>query len=231
MQGLDALERWSNVMLIDFVSKLPPERQFGLLRALNVKYITSFQPLTEGDITLLHHFPEHSSWLYTLNRSVPRAYIVPKVTEEREPLAILARLSSAEFDPINEVILERPLPISEKKDLKAEAKIVKYTNNRVDVQASLNGSGILVLADSFYPGWRVYVDGNETKILRANFLFRGVPLTAGQHLVEFRYQPRSFTIGLSISLITLCGIFLWSVALSLLKRRTTAESIKAGNSV
>ncbi len=231
MQGLDALERWSNVMLIDFVSKLPPERQFWLLRALNVKYITSFQPLTEGDITLLRHFPEHSSWLYTLNRSVPRAYIVPKVTVEREPLAILARLSSAEFNPINEVILERSLPISEKKDLKAEAKIVKYTNNHVDVQASLNGSGILVLADSFYPGWRVYVDGNETKILRANFLFRGVPLTAGQHLVEFRYQPRSFTIGLSISLITLCGIFLWSVALSLLKRRTTAESIKAGNSV
>jgi len=76
----------------------------------------------------------------------------------------------------------------------------------------------LVLADSYYPGWKAYVNGREEKILRANLFFRAVPLSAGHHTVEFRYEPRSFAVGLAISLTTLVSLVLISVFLYMRKR-------------
>jgi uncharacterized membrane protein YfhO len=61
----------------------------------------------------------------------------------------------------------------------------------------------LVLSDTFYPGWKAFVDGKEEKILRANYNFRAVPLTAGTHRVEFVYDPLSFKLG---ALTTFLGI-------------------------
>ena len=99
------------------------------------------------------------------------------------------------------------------------AEILKYANSYVAIQASLNKPGVLVLTDSFYPGWRVYVDGKEKEILRANVFFRAVPLSAGEHVVDFRYRPRSFTIGLAISLLTVSIIVVSSIVFALLERR------------
>jgi len=49
----------------------------------------------------------------------------------------------------------------------------------------------------------------EKKVLRANLFFRAVALSEGEHTVEFRYQPLSFTIGWMVSLLTLGGIIFW----------------------
>jgi uncharacterized membrane protein YfhO len=125
----------------------------------------------------------------------------------------LNQLANQQFDPFKEVILDRPLVIPSKKDFQGQAEILSYTNQRVAIRAFLNGSGVLVLADSYYPGWRVFVDGREGEILRANLFFRGVFLSAGNHVVEFRYQPRSFTLGLIISLAFLSGVVIWSIFL------------------
>jgi hypothetical protein len=218
MQDLDSLKRWSYVIFLAFAERLSPEEQYRLLGSLNVKYISSFHPLPEGGITLLRHFAETPAWLYQINSVVPRAYIVSKVGVEKEPSKILGRLSSAEFNPLKEVILEQPVSMIAKEDFLSQAEITRYTNHHVAIHASLDGSGVLVLADSFYPGWRVYVDGKEKKILRANFFFRGVVLPEGEHLVEFRYRPLSFIIGLTIFLMTLTGLVLGSIYISIRKK-------------
>lgn len=59
--------------------------------------------------------------------------------------------------------------------------------------------GWLVLSDLNYPGWQVLVDGVEKKIYPANYLFRTVHLTAGEHLIVWRYRPISFQVGGAIS--------------------------------
>ena len=50
---------------------------------------------------------------------------------------------------------------------------------RIIVETDAARPGILVLTDTFYPGWRVTVDGASADLLRANYLFRGVYVPAG----------------------------------------------------
>lgn len=87
-----------------------------------------------------------------------------------------------------------------------EYKITGDTDNWIKIMTRTNNNGIAVLADTYYPGWHAYVDGKETQIFHANFLFRGIYLPKGQHIVEFRYIPMSFYIGCVISAITGLGL-------------------------
>ena len=117
------------------------------------------------------------------------------------------------FDLRHKVVLEEPLPegYSPLPDESSVAKIVDYKANRVVINAELEQPGILVLSDSFYPGWRATVDGEPTKIYRVDGLFRGVPLDEGSHTVIFQYSPGSFTMGVYITGIafTAClGLFI-----------------------
>jgi hypothetical protein len=58
----------------------------------------------------------------------------------------------------------------------------------------------IVLADTYAPGWRAFVDGEEAPIHPVNHLFRGVALEAGAHRVRFEYRPRSVLVGAAVSL-------------------------------
>jgi hypothetical protein len=79
------------------------------------------------------------------------------------------------------------------------AEIVSYEPNKIMIDAELNEDGILYLADCYYPAWQAYVDGEKAEILLANAAFRAVPLMAGKHTVEFRYESKTFQ---TASLIT-----------------------------
>ena len=61
---------------------------------------------------------------------------------------------------------------------------------------------MLVLADANFPGWVARIDGKEAPILRADYLFRGVLVPAGEHDVAFAYEPRPLALGLLITLAT-----------------------------
>ncbi len=206
MQEIDALPRWPYVVFLRAANTFSPYQLSRLLGSLNVEYVNSFKPLPTEGITLVHYFAEYPSWLYKIERVIPRAYIVSNSIVEKDPEKILKGISTVKFDPLRDVILDEPLSIPSNKDFRGQAVITTYSNQSVTIHTSLNGPGILVLADSYYPGWRAYVDGRETKILRANLFFRAVTLSQGDHLVEFHYRPLSFTIGLALSLVTLCGL-------------------------
>ena len=69
-----------------------------------------------------------------------------------------------------------------------------------------------MLTDRDWPGWQASVDGRPTDIFCTDFLYRGVPIPAGDHVVEFVCRPRSFAVGaLGSALGVLCTVALaWS---------------------
>lgn len=72
--------------------------------------------------------------------------------------------------------------------------------------------GLLVINDTYYPGWQATVDGVGTPILWTNYLFMGVPLEPGVHTVRLEYRPASVPLGLAVSLIA--GLVLVGVVLA-----------------
>jgi hypothetical protein len=219
MQEIDALSRAPYDVFLKTAKNLPPGKFYSLLGALNVKYLSSLSRLPDGEIELVRHFPEYPLWLYELERAVPRVYVVPAAEHETDYGKTLERLASEDFDPLVTVLVDEPMTLSNTAGFQAEVRILEYGNHRVNIQASVDSPGILVLADSFYPGWNVYVNGRQEKIYRANLFFRGVRLSAGTHTVQFRYEPRSFAIGRAVSIITLLFIVAISILLYLRKHR------------
>ncbi len=78
--------------------------------------------------------------------------------------------------------------------------VEEYTAERVKVRVASEAEGYLVLADSYYPGWRAWVDGEPATIERAFVALRAVAVPAGEHVVEFAFEPESWRIGAVVSL-------------------------------
>ena len=106
----------------------------------------------------------------------------------------------------------------------AQADIERYENSVVTVRVTASQASVLVLADSYYPGWKAFVDGKETKILKANHFFRAVVLPKGAHRVEFVYDPWSFRLGWMISTFTLTSILIVSLGGFLRHRKVAAAN-------
>ncbi|MGB3340962.1 MAG: YfhO family protein [bacterium] len=140
--------------------------------------------------------------VYLNENTLPRAYIVYDY-EVLSGLEILDRLKSPDFNPGQTVILEHDPHISfpETQLPNAVPKIVSYEANKVVCAVESNSAGILVLTDNWHPDWKVFVDGEEKKLYRANYTFRAVPLEPGKHEVVFAYISGYFNIGRIISII------------------------------
>jgi hypothetical protein len=98
---------------------------------------------------------------------------------------------------------------------------------RVVLQA--HGPGTLVLMDPDFPGWRAWVDGALAREIEQGVMgFRAVPVSEGEHTVEFRYEPATYRVGLFVSLLALCLLLGAGAALFLLSR--DSASAMAGRS-
>ena len=111
------------------------------------------------------------------------------------------------YDPLVETllmsadapVLEGPGPGPDE-----QAHLVKTGVDEVVVEARLTYPGYLVLADTYYPGWRALDGtGKELRIYRADMTLRAIALPAGNHTVSFTYLPIDFRVGLFLSLTSL----------------------------
>lgn len=149
--------------------------------------------------------------LLTAEKVMPRAVLVRKAIVLLRLEEHLRYLKQTDFDPEKQVLLEavprssgpsgpEPNHVSTKAD---EVTIKNYCPNRIELESVSNSSTYLVLSELFYPGWHAYIDGRKVPILRADFLLRAIPLTAGHHKIIFVYRPATFLAGVAISLFTI----------------------------
>ena len=78
--------------------------------------------------------------------------------------------------------------------------IDSYTPQRVEMTATLEKPGIVILADVFYQGWHLEVDGKPQEVIRANRMMRGALVPSGTHKLVYTYDPPSFRLGSRISI-------------------------------
>lgn len=145
-------------------------------------------------------------------RPLPRAFVTAAAVSVDGPEAALARLREPGFDPATTAVVEGAvtIPLPGGPGSFTLARITEYEHQRLTVSVDSPG-GVLVVTDAYYPGWRAYLDGAETPIYPTDVAFRGVRLPPGPHLVEMRYQPATFSVGLALSgvgAVLLCLVLL-----------------------
>mgnify|MGYP000975380760 CR=1 FL=1 len=152
----------------------------------------------------------HSLVLFENLRALPRAFLVPasgaRAATREEPWAAL---DDPAFDPERSVLLEGGDGPSAKTAAGAgpgRVVAIEDGGERVDVRVEVAEPSVLVLADAWYPGWEVEVDGRAARLLRANAAFRAVVLPAGARSVSFLYRPLSFRLGAALSLAALAVV-------------------------
>jgi hypothetical protein len=80
-------------------------------------------------------------------------------------------------------------------------ELLGWSADRITLNAV--GPGMLVLSEVVYPGWQARLDGTPASIETLSGLFRGLHLDAGEHYVEFNFDPTSLYLGSGISFATL----------------------------
>ncbi len=173
--------------------------------------------------------------LYADTGALPRARMVPCWRQVAGPEAVWAGLDGA--DPARTVLIEDGTEraeqcaagtgagigagITDGAAWPGEARIVDYQPQSVEIAAT--GPGVLVLADSWYPGWRATVEpggaaggaggaAQEVPILRADLLFRAVVVSAGAHTIRFRFDPGRAGRLLPAAGLGMIGMLGWALA-------------------
>jgi Bacterial membrane protein YfhO len=131
-------------------------------------------------------------------------------------------LNDSNFDFTKEILLsESPSLSSGIKMLPDTAILIEYSENHLKMTVAASQPSVLLVNDLYYPAWHATVDGKETNILRAFTSLRAIPVSAGIHTVEVRYDDAAFDLGWKITLGTL-GISL--VALCMGRKQKNPEA-------
>jgi Bacterial membrane protein YfhO len=182
-----------------------------LLNLMNARYIITPPDTPPALSWFKKELSAGNKTVWSNYRVVPRVLISSRARVITSPAKILDFLKRSPYRPEEEIIFEElpPEAFLDGSDSPGNAVIEKYSSREIIIRAELLSPGILLLNDSYSPGWRAYVDGEESKIYRANYLMRAVCLEDGSHTIRFLYQPYSFTIGSIISItILIIVIFL-----------------------
>ncbi len=162
---------------------------FGLrLIATGVPVEQIDKMLKPGDLNFIAR--TRNAYVYENPRALPRVMLVGDWR-----IAEFAKLIEtgwpSDVDPRRTVLLEqapRAAPQGLAEPI-GNARLVRYANTEVIVAVDTPSGGIVVLNDVWTPWWRATIDGAEIELLRANVIFRAVPVPPGRHMVRFAFEP------------------------------------------
>jgi hypothetical protein len=198
----------------DNVSPVLPEPRFSFpdptpraLRALGLLSVRSIiqdvreEPLSGPGLRLAYQGDD--ARIYANEYALPRAFVVGAqrvvAGEAAARSAIRAGLEARDV-----VLTEHPitdLPRGPAGGSAGTAALSSYAPERVSVSVTARRPAMLVLTDTYFPGWRAEVDGAPARVHRVDYMLRGVSVPPGSHRVEFAYRPTSWRAGWIVSLV------------------------------
>jgi hypothetical protein len=207
-QPVDRLETIpSQQIYLELASVKTQEEKLRFLAGLNVGYVLATHNVESPLLVLDSTFPVNSPEplrVYRLSNPLPRVFLTDSQGQADRQLSFQEQLSveggaENQRDPTRE-----------------SAQIVSYRPNRVDIETESTRNRLLVLLDSYYPGWKATIDGTSVPVVAANFVYRAIELPQGRHRVAFQYESGPFIQGAWISGST---VLAWVVVCVVLRFR------------
>lgn len=183
------------------ILRVVPSRIYDLM---GLRYLFSDFPIEDNQFRLLDKGDRYH--IYENLKALPRFYFAKHV-ESRSENKIRKSIQKGGWDPEELTLIEDELwsdgaverPSAEGV---ADISVILDRYNELTLQTASSFPAFLATTEAFHPDWNVFVDGTRRRIVETNDYFRGVFLSAGTHVVEFKYQPWSFRWGLGVSLLS-----------------------------
>lgn len=153
-----------------------------LFDLLGIKYVLALRQLPEEKFELI--FSEGETQVYENKNVLPRAFLVTDYLVAKSSDEQAKTLLNKDLRKI--VILEKDINLEFEPLKSSSLEMVKYSANQIELKTQTDKPAILVLTDSFYPGWKAEIDSNKTEILKANHAFRAIVIPAGRHNIVFK---------------------------------------------
>jgi hypothetical protein len=170
-----------------------------LWNLLNVKYVLAdrfyesdiLEPVFDGDRKVMRN-----------TGRLPRLWFVDRI-EQRPPLGILEAIREGNFDPRTVAFIEEP--IDTRIDTVTEnsaATVTDFGIHHLEASLRSDGNQFLVISEVYYPaGWKTYVNGEPTEIIKTNYFQRGIIVPPGEHTLRMVFEPGTYAIGRTVTLI------------------------------
>ena len=198
----------------------PGKNRFRIAQTFNVVHRPGVMNATRlEDLTAVVQ-PGGQYAVFEFTGALPRAKLYSNWEVNTNDNAVLERLTATNFEPSQTVLVSDavPPPPAAASTNQAAAGTVEYASyapKHFVLKAKADQPTILLVNDRFDPdrNWHVWVDGKQQPVLRCNFIMRGVQLPAGQHEVEFRFEPPVKPLYVSIVAI-LAGLAMVGILLT-----------------
>ncbi len=163
-----------------------------------------------GDVRRIH---TGDVKIYERTSAPGRAWLVHGILPAADDAAALALLADPAFDPRAAAVVsgQGPAPRPAAPAAADEAvTVVTYREEQLRLRVRATAPGMLVIADTWYPGWEAAVNGKPTELWRVNLLFRGILVEEGEQVVTLVYRPSGWRTGVALSLagLSLMGLTL-----------------------
>lgn len=176
----------------------PTAPRLDAFSTYGIRYFVRLAPWYGGGVRALGRFGPY--YAYDNEAAAPPARAVHSYVIARDDASAWRWISDGLVDTAATAVLAIP-PADIKPQGGPPTAVTVARSSPMETVCRLNDSAasLLILNDLYYPGWEARIDGRPTPILRANIISRAVAVPAGEHVVSFKYRPRSFALGLSIT--------------------------------
>lgn len=225
MHGYSAIKPRSYQDILDVVGT--PVNQ-TLWRMMNVKYIIFDQEVNIPGLQLVEK--TNKSAVYETVNVLPRFFFVDTV-EKLDNYDMLLKLKAQSFDPAKVAYVHEEATEVDKPDSTAYVNVNEYHDEYIELDVKASGNHLLYVGNTYAPvGWKAYIDGEKTDIVKVNHGFIGIKVPEGKHVVSLRYLPDSFVIteylSLTLSIIVTLGLF-FALYREFFKRKETTSKATA----
>ncbi len=181
------LEVYKNLIDVGVNSATVSSSSAKLLSLAGVKYFITASPLSISGFEFFATTSGNPSFIiYSNLKAKPHAYL----TTNFEVVQKLDQLQSKLLEPNNlNTIIEDDVPMNPSHEPVGTVDIIQNDDGQIKLNYSANRQSLLVLSDTYYPGWEAYIDTQKTKILPANLNQRALVVPPGTHQVIFIYRP------------------------------------------
>lgn len=181
----------------DYMDVVGPVNQ-QLWNMLNVKYIITDQPAALPGLKPV--YSSDKSYILLNENCLPRMFFVDKI-EKMTVIDFLNKMKSGEINPQKIGIVDNASLEVETPDSTAEIKITKYDEALIEADVTASGNNFVFIGNTYLPGWKAYIDGNQTEVYKANHGYIGIVVPKGLHKVKIEYAPTSFFIAKNVALV------------------------------